>query len=60
MSTHIDNVKVSSDEMKERLLRAVTGPNVGQPYPDLLELYARTSGSKYVIEVFDSLKEAKS
>lgn len=59
VNAYIDNIKVASDEMKEGLLSAVTGQNGTQADPNLVDLYARTSSSKFVADAFDSLKGGK-
>lgn len=56
MNGHADNVKVSSDEMQQGLLMAVTPPNLNTPDQTLIKLYAGTSSSSYISQAFLGLQ----
>lgn len=56
MNGHADYVKVSSDEMQEGLLTAVTPPDATIPDPDLIKLYADTCSSSYISQAFVGLQ----
>lgn len=56
MNGYADNVKVSSDEMQQGLLMAVTPPNSNTPDQDLIKLYAGTSSSSYISQAFLGLQ----
>ncbi|KAI9741575.1 MAG: hypothetical protein M1818_004381 [Claussenomyces sp. TS43310] len=56
MNGFADYAKVSSEQMQEGLLKAVTGKNETEPDIALVELYASTSSSEYLSEAFDNLK----
>ncbi|KAI9707757.1 MAG: hypothetical protein M1836_000719 [Candelina mexicana] len=56
MNGHADHVKVSSDEMQQGLLMAVTPPNSNTPDQGLIKLYAGTSSSSYISQAFLGLQ----
>ena len=56
MNGHADHVKVSSDELKQGLLKAVTPPNSNTPDQVLIKLYAGTSSSSYISQAFLGLQ----
>ena len=55
MNGYADNVKVSSDEVQQGLLMAVTPPNSNTPDQALIKLYAGTSTS-YISQAFLGLQ----
>lgn len=56
MNGHGDNIKVSSEEMQQGLLKAVTPPDSNTPDPDLIKLYASTSTSSLIGQAFLDLQ----
>lgn len=56
MNGHADHVKVSSEELQQGLLKAVTPPNSNTPDEVLIKLYAGTSSSSYISQAFLGLQ----
>ncbi|MCJ1425833.1 hypothetical protein MMC29_003733 [Sticta canariensis] len=56
MNGHADHIKVSSDELQQGLLKAVTPPNSNTPDRVLIKLYAGTSSSSYISQAFLNLQ----
>ncbi|MCJ1262350.1 hypothetical protein MMC22_002220 [Lobaria immixta] len=56
MNGHADHVKVSSDQMRQGLLIAVTPPNSNTPDQGLIKLYAGTCSSSYISQAFLGLQ----
>lgn len=56
MNGHVDHLNVSSVEMQESLLEAVTNRTSGKTDSPLVELYANTSSSTFLAEAFKNLK----
>ncbi|KAI3198422.1 hypothetical protein CBS147311_6448 [Penicillium roqueforti] len=56
MNGHVDHLNVSSVEMQESLLEAVTNRTSGKIDSPLVELYANTSSSTFLAEAFKNLK----
>lgn len=56
MNGHADHAKVSSDQMQQGLLAAVTPPNSDTPDQGLIKLYAGTCSSPYISKAFLSLQ----
>lgn len=56
MNGHGDHIKVSSEEMHQGLLKAVTSPNSNTPDPGLIKLYASTSTSELIGQAFLNLQ----
>lgn len=56
MNSYADHIKVSSEELQEGLLVAVTPPGSKTPDQVLIKLYAATSSSTYISEAFLGLE----
>ncbi|EKV12721.1 hypothetical protein Pdw03_1561 [Penicillium digitatum] len=56
MNGYSDYLNVSTVEMQESLLDAITDQDSGKVDVDLAELYASTSSSKFLVEAFQGLK----
>ncbi|KAJ5186302.1 hypothetical protein N7449_011066 [Penicillium cf. viridicatum] len=60
MNGHSEYLNVSTVEMQESLLDAITDQDSGKIDPQLAELYASTSSSKFLVEAFHGLKSKTS
>ncbi|KGO75235.1 hypothetical protein PITC_010880 [Penicillium italicum] len=60
MNGHGEYLNVSSVEMQESLLDAITDQDSGKVDSTLAELYASTSSSKFLVEAFQGLKSKTS